>query len=296
MQLADYILLLMQFNLPSSAGISLKPQHFTDICNNDIPVGWFEIHPENYMSDGGLQHTYLKEIASRFPLSMHGVGMSLGSANGINEEHLFALKKLIDRYHPAQVSEHLSWSHWNQHYLNDLLPLPYTEEALSLTANNILRVQDALKRHILIENPSSYIEYDNNEFDEPEFISSLIKKTDCKLLLDVNNVFVSASNMNFDPYAYLGKIPFTDIKEIHLAGHSIMPLIEGKTIRVDNHGSKVCEEVWKLFEYTIKTAQSKIPTLIEWDTEIPSLEILVEQASTANKVMEKALRENEENS
>lgn len=286
----------MQFDLPSSAGVCLKSQHFQEICDTTPEIPWFEIHPENYMSEGGLHHKFLSQINNHYPLSMHGVGLSLGSSNGVCKNHLVELKKLIDRYNPAQVSEHLSWSHWNHNFLNDLLPLPYTEESLNLTISNIINTQDAINRTILIENPSSYIEFNDNAYSEPEFLSLLTEKTDCYLLLDINNIFVSAQNMNFDPYTYLNEIPFKKVKEIHLAGHTVMPLIKGKTIRVDDHGSQVCEEVWKLFEYAVQLAGHRIPTLIEWDTNIPSFEILIGQATRANNAMDQALTDNRSNS
>lgn len=275
--------------LPNKSGISLKPKHYQEIIDTQPDIGWFEVHPENYMSAGGVNHKFLQQINNQYPISMHGVGMSLGSADGLNKEHLDELKTLVDLYQPALISEHLAWSHWKQNYFNDLLPFPYTDESLQITVNNIHQVQDYLGRNILIENPSVYLAFGNNDYSEADFISELIKKTDCQLLLDVNNIFVSAKNTGFSTEEYISTIPLHHVKEIHLAGHSVMPLTEEKNIHIDNHGSKVSDEVWQLFKYTIQQAKREIPTLIEWDTDIPSLSTLLEEALKAEQAMKESL-------
>ena len=271
--------------LPHGVGVSLKPDHYNFFIESPGSIDWLEVHPENYMTDG-IALSYLEQIAVNIPLSMHGVGMSLGSADGVSADHLIKLKALVERYQPAQVSEHLSWSHWNQNYFNDLLPLPYTDETLELVTTNIQQVQEKLDRTILIENPSAYIEFKNNTYSETEFLKLLTQKTGCGLLLDINNIFVSCDNMGHDSYKYLDQIPQESVGEIHLAGHAVMPLIEDKTIRVDDHGSKVKEEVWKLYEYFCQQHQKKFPTLIEWDTNIPEIYTLLTEAGKAKTILE----------
>jgi len=270
-------------SLPPRSGISLKPQHYTDIIKTQPDIGWVEIHPENYFCAGGPPHRYLEKICEYYPLSMHGVGLSLGSTNGVTESHLNALQKLVQRYQPAQVSEHIAWSHWNQQYSNDLLPLPYTKESLEILCDNIEKVQTQLGRRILIENPSTYISFPENEFLEEDFINLVCKRSGAGLLLDINNVFVSAWNNNFDPSHYIDTINKNCIGEIHLAGHSITPLNNGKTLRIDDHSSEVKTEVWQLFEYFLSITQVPAPVLIEWDGDIPPLINLVGEAEKAEK-------------
>lgn len=268
-------------SLPRDCGLSLKAEHFSTILRDLPPVGWFEIHPENYMGDGGPMHRYLRAIREHYPLSMHGVGMSLGSADGIRQEHLTQLKSVVSHYQPEQVSEHLAWSHWNGVFLNDLLPLPYTEESLAVVCNNVDRVQSLLNRRILVENPSTYIDFSRGDYSEPEFISLLCKKTGCGALLDINNVFVSAQNNDFDPSDYLNQFPLEAVGEIHLAGHSVVDLTENKKIRIDDHGSPVIDEVWNLFDQVIARMQTPPPVLIEWDTDIPEFNSLLAEAEKA---------------
>lgn len=275
--------------LPHGTGISLKPQHYQEILEDKPKIPWLEIHPENYMGMGGPPHFYLEKIRSQYPLSMHGVGMSLGSADGIDTNHLDKLKALVDRYQPEQVSEHLSWSHWNEHYMNDLLPLPYTEDSLQCVANNIDRVQVALGRNILIENPSTYIAFDKQDYSETDFFSALVKKTGCGLLLDINNVFVSAYNNSFDAYEYIDQYPRQEVNEIHLAGHSLKTLTNEKKIRIDDHGSPVGEEVWELYNYFQTLEKRLFSTLIEWDTDTPELCVLLQEARSADEIMQSSL-------
>jgi len=271
--------------LPPHIGIGLKAQHYEELLNiaPEHAPGWLEVHPENYMGAGGLPHDYLTRLADRYALSMHGVGMSLGSADGVDETHLQRLKILVDRYQPAQVSEHLSWSHWNATFLNDLLPLPYTKESLAFITANIQKVQDTLGRTIIIENPSTYIDFKRSDYSEPDFFKRIVATTGCGLLLDINNVFVSASNNTFDPYQYIDDYPTPYVEEVHLAGHSIKPLTDTKSIRIDDHGSPVRPEVWHLFDHFIRKVGRALPTLIEWDTDIPELTTLLHEASMARQ-------------
>ncbi len=283
----------MQINkLPPAAGIGLKAQHYQDLLDHPASAAWLEIHPENYMGAGGPPHRYLAALSEHFPLSMHGVGMSLGSIDGIDSQHLQRLKTLVDRYQPTSVSEHLSWSHWNSVFLNDLLPLPYTHESLDVVCNNIDKVQTTLGRRILIENPSTYIDFKHSDFTEAEFFKQIVSRCDCRLLLDINNVFVSGSNNQFDPYLYLEHYPRQFVQEIHLAGHSLQHLSNGCEIRIDDHGSEVQSEVWQLFDYFFSLEPRAIATLIEWDSDIPPLATLLAQAEKANTHMRKAVAQN----
>lgn len=279
------------YNLPARSGIGLKAQHYQDIIEHQPDVGWFEIHAENYMGDGGPPHAYLNKICETYPLSIHGVGLSLGSASGINSEHLERFKTLTQRYQPAQISEHLSWSQHDNIFLNDLLPLPYTEDTLYIFQNNIDQVQDVLNQTILIENPSAYIGFNNNTLEEPEFLNQLCQKTGCGLLLDINNIYVSAHNQKFSAHDYLLAIDDKNVKEIHLAGHATQTLSNNNTLKIDDHGSEICDEVWQLYETFINHKQKAYPTLIEWDTNIPDINTLLAEAQQAEKRMHKLLTE-----
>ena len=249
-------------------------------------VGWFEVHPENYMGRGGPPHKYLTQIRNHYPLSMHGVGMSLGSASGIDESHLKALCELVRRYEPEQVSEHLSWSHINGTFLNDLLPLPYHQESLQIMSANIDKVQNTLGQAILVENPSTYIAFSTSSWSEPDFLHELVKRTGCGLLMDVNNIYVSACNQGFDPYDYLANFPVTAVGEIHLAGHSIQN-IDGVEIRIDDHGSPVKDSVWDLQEAALVRLGKPCPVLIEWDTDSPELSVLLHEAVKSENLIKK---------
>ncbi len=264
-------------------GVSLKSDHYSAILADRPALSFFEIHAENYMSDGGAHHRCLEEIADSYAISIHGVGLSLGSAEGLDRKHLQRFKEVVDRYNPALVSEHLAWSVQGGTYLNDLLPLPLTSECLRVVSNNINQFQDALGRKILVENPSSYVSFSESEFEEAEFLCRLAQTTGCGLLLDINNVYVSGKNMGWDPRGYLQTIPADLIGEIHLAGHEVKQF-EGGEIRIDDHGSEVCRGVWKLYSEVIERIGSK-PTLIEWDTNIPSFEQLYNQAHQAASIM-----------
>ncbi|MCJ8311925.1 MAG: DUF692 domain-containing protein [Saccharospirillaceae bacterium] len=272
--------------LPTKSGIGLKPQHYEQILKQQPDIAWFEIHPENYFGNGGPAHHFLTKIAQDYPISMHGVGLSLGSANGLNKTHLKRLKKLVDRYQPAVFSEHLAWCENNNQYFNDLLPLPYNEESLEIFIKNVLDTQDTLKRSILIENPSIYIQTPN-QMSEIEFLNELIKKTDCGLLLDINNVYVSAFNLGFNPQDYLDHFPTHAVQEIHLAGHSDK-VLDKQPVKIDDHGSVVCNDVWQLYEHFINK-HGAISTQIEWDSNTPELNIWLDEAKKSDFIINNTL-------
>ena len=276
--------------LPCSVGISLKAQHYQEVLDSKPDVGWFEVHPENYMGAGGLPHKFLAEVHQHYPLSMHGVGLSLGSADGIETNHLSALKSTVDKHQPQQVSEHLAWSHWNQTFLNDLLPFPYTGEFLEVVIRNVELIQETLQQKILIENPSAYLAFTDSYLNETEFLQQVCQRTGCGLLLDVNNVYVSAKNQDFSTENYLAEYPMEYVGEIHLAGHA-QDSVEGKTLLIDDHGSPVIDTVWDLFSQTLALLKKPCPALIEWDTNIPELQTLVEEAKKAEKLIAKVLAE-----
>ena len=269
--------------LPARSGVCLKAQHYQTILDDAPDTGWFEIHPENYMGAGGLPHKYLAAIHERYPLSMHGVGMSLGSADGIDDRHLRELRELERRYRPEALSEHLAWSRFDSVYVNDLLPVPYHAESLRLIADNIDKVQQALGRPIMIENPSAYVGFVDHACTEPEFLAALAARTGCGILLDVNNVFVSACNLGFDPYAYIRAVPPGIVGEMHLSGHAIQA-IEDTEVRIDDHGSPVKQPVWELYQFTLRHLGRYVPTLIEWDTDIPALHVLLAEAARADAI------------
>lgn len=267
------------------AGVSLKHQHFAEILEKRPDVAFFEVHAENFMSAGGAHHRYLEAICDDYTLSVHGVGMSLGSAEGVDTDHLKKFARVVERYRPWLVSEHLAWSKDGGVYLNDLLPLPLNVESLKVVVENVSRVQDVLGRKILIENPSAYMSFKSTDMPEPEFLSELCEQSGCGLLLDVNNVFVSGKNMNWDIEAYLKDIPASLVGEIHLAGHTLKQLGNGQEIRIDDHGSTVAPEVWTLFERLTDRVGLR-PTLVEWDTNVPALDVLLTEAGRAADIME----------
>lgn len=280
----------VQGPVPATAGIGLKSVHYEEILTRHPCVAWFEIHPENYMGDGGPSHNYLTAIRARYPLSMHSVGLSLGSSCGVDAQHLGRIAKLVNQYEPALVSDHLSWSTFDGHFFNDLLPLPYTLEALDIVAQNVGRVQDTLKRQILVENPSSYLAFANSEMSEPAFLGALVRRSGCALLLDVNNVYVSARNHGWDANAYIATIPANAVREIHVAGH-LVEHVDGTAIHVDDHGSPVCPAVWDLYRQAI-AACGRVPTLVEWDANIPALDLWLAEAATADRIAAGAIARN----
>ena len=266
-------------------GVGLKSEHYGHVLEASPDVAFFEVHAENYMMDGGAHHRYLQAIAERYRLSVHGVGMSLGSAEGLDRAHVARFKGLVERYSPWLISEHLAWSRAGKTYLNDLLPLPLTEESLSTVADNIAMLQDALGRKLLVENPSSYMAFTSSDIPEPEFLTRLADQTGCGILLDVNNVYVSGKNMGWDVAAYLDAIPSALVGEIHLAGH-LLKDVDGVPLRIDDHGSRVTDDVWHHFENLIARIGPR-PTLVEWDTDIPDFKTLKAEAHQARAIMDK---------
>ena len=271
---------------PDRAGVGLKPEHYRTVLETRPDLGWFEVHPENYMVEGGPPLRYLEAVRADYPISLHGVGMSLGSCEPPPRDHLDRLRALVDRFEPFVVSEHLSWSRIGDRFLADLLPAPMTREALDVMAGNVARAQDHLRRPILVENPSTYLRFDREEIPEPEFLAELARRTGCGLLLDVNNLFVCASNHAFDPHAWLDAFALEAVEEIHLAGHAVDDA-DGCAIRVDDHGSAVAEEVWGLYREVIGR-RGPAPTLIERDANLPPFEALLAEAHLADRAAREA--------
>jgi len=275
--------------LPPLVGIGLKPAHYRDVLDPrpDMPLpAWVEVHPQNYFVDGGPPHRWLSAVAERFPLSFHSVGLSIGTAQGLDEEELDQLAALCARYAPASVSDHLSWSGNADDRYPDLLPIPYTRAALDHVAAQVARVQDRLGRTMLIENPSRYLAFAQDEMDEVEFIHALCRRTGCGLLFDINNVEVSCTNLQLDPHAYIDAIDPALVGEIHLAGHAT-EWHEGRPLLIDDHGSPVTDLTWALFERFVGRAGA-MPVLIEWDTNVPDYAVLMAEAERAASVMARA--------
>jgi uncharacterized protein (UPF0276 family) len=273
--------------VPARAGIGLRAEHHAAIRGARPDVGWLEAHSENYFSSGDASHHALAELRQHYPVSLHGVGLSVGGTDPLDREHLAQLRAAIDRYEPALVSEHLCWSSAGGRHTNDLLPLPFTHEALRHVASRVAEIQDSLCRSVLIENVSSYLEFRGAEMTEWEFLATLSNRTGCGILLDVNNIYVSARNHGFDARDYLSGIPRAAVGEIHLAGHSSREL-EGRTLLVDTHDARVCDEVWQLYAQTIARFGA-VPTLIEWDVDLPALDVLVAEAHMADRIAGEAL-------
>jgi uncharacterized protein (UPF0276 family) len=267
---------LFALSQPSmKVGVSLKHSYYDEVIENQPCIDFFEVHSENYMSEGGCSLAALVAIREFYPISLHGVSLSLGMATGLDQDHLNRLKKLIQKIDPFLVSDHLSWSRVGGVYLNDLLPLPYTKESLKVLSDHIGEVQDFLCRPLLIENPSSYLYFSTSDYSEQQFLAELVKRTGCKLLLDVNNIYVSSYNNNFDPKQYIDEIPLNVVEEIHLAGHN-----RNQKFYIDDHGCKIHPDVWDLYKKAL-IRFGNIPTLIEWDSNVPKLSVLLEEAETA---------------
>ena len=264
----------------TGAGIGLRAEHYQTILENRPNIPWFEVLTDNYMVAGGLPLYHLEKVCEHYPLSFHGVGLSLGSADPINKHYLNKLKQLAERFKPAQISDHLSWVSLNNHYAHELLPFPYTREAVNIISDKINQVQDYLGHPLLVENPSTYLAFNCSEMTEPEFINALIDKTDCELLIDINNVFVSASNHDFDSNEYIRQIPAHKVKEIHLAGYD-----DRGAYLYDTHGHRVHDSVWDLYKNALLQF-GEVPTLIEWDTDIPSFGVLQQEAAKAQQLID----------
>jgi uncharacterized protein (UPF0276 family) len=273
--------------LPARGGVGLKPEHFRAIVEGWPDIGFFEVHAENYMVAGGPFHHYLTRIRERYPLSIHGVGLSIGGDGALDEAHLDRLAALLDRYQPESFSEHLAWSSHGSVFLNDLLPVPYHRATLDRVCEHIDRVQSRLKRTMLLENPATYVEFDSSTMSEAEFIAEVLRRTGCGLLLDVNNAHVACTNHGRDPYAYIRALPLACVGEIHLAGFAEDMDAAGDPLLIDSHGSPVARVVWDLYRTTLGLT-GPVATLIERDNDIPAFDILAAEARQAEAIMKRA--------
>ncbi len=283
--------------IPARAGFGLRHRHFTELfaLKEDKPEAWqqlkntiwFEVHTENYFGDGGLPRRFLEKVRADFPLSLHGVGLSLGSAEGMDRDHLEKVAAVVEAYAPGLVSEHLSFSKAKGHFLNDLLPVPYHPASLELFCRHIDQTQDRLKRQILIENPSTLLGYKESSMREADFLAALVERTGCGILLDINNIYVSAHNLGDAPLDYFEGFPFAAVQEFHLAGHR-QEVSEAGSLLIDDHGSQVSDPVWQLFDQSLGFFDRAIPCLIEWDTDVPCLQTLSDQAALAQQHLDAA--------
>ena len=275
--------------LPLRAGLGLKPEHFRDILDTRPDLGFFEVHAENYMVDGGPFHHYLGVIRRDYALSIHGVGLSIGGESPLDEAHLDRLAALLERYAPQSFSEHLAWSSHGENFLNDLLPVPYHAATLARVCAHIDRVQERLGRRMLLENPATYVEFAASTMSETDFIGEVVRRTGCGLLLDVNNVYVSCTNHGRDPYACIDALPLRATGEIHLAGFARDTDAAGDPLLIDSHGAPVAQAVWNLYRYTLART-GPLPTLIERDNDIPDFPVLFAEARQADGLLAEAVR------
>lgn len=270
--------------VPSRAGLGLKAEHYNVILEARPDVGFFEVHAENYMGAGGPPHRYLRAIAELYPISIHGVGLSIGGSLPLDKDHLCRLRNLLARYNPGLFSEHLAWSTHDGAFFHDLLPLPYTSSTLRHVCDHIDEVQSTLSRQMLLENPSTYVQYAESTYAEVDFIREVANRTDCGLLLDVNNVYVASTNQQWNPESYIASFPLTKVQEIHLAGFREESDERGRPLVIDTHDRPVSEIVWSLFKSVIQRV-GPLPTLIEWDAAIPRWKVLLCQAELAESVL-----------
>ena len=270
--------------IPARGGVGLKAEHYRTIVETLPDVGFFEVHAENYMGAGGPPHRYLSAIRERYPLSLHGVGLSIGADRPLDEDHLQRLKRLIERYRPGLFSEHLAWSSHDSSFLNDLLPVPYTAETLTRVIEHIDQVQNALRRQMLLENPSTYLAFAESTYSEIDFIAEVVRRTGCGLLLDVNNVYVASTNQEWDPIAYIEAYPLAHVQEIHIAGYTREADDKGRPLLIDTHNRPVEEIVWSLYAHAV-TLIGPVPTLIEWDADVPDWPTLKREADRAEAIM-----------
>jgi uncharacterized protein (UPF0276 family) len=271
--------------IPARTGVGLKADHYRTIIETRPDVGFFEVHAENYMGAGGPPHRYLTAIRDNYPLSLHGVGLSIGAGRPLDQEHLKRLKALIDRYEPVLFSEHLAWSSHGARYLDDLLPAPYTDETLAYICEHIDQVQTRLGRQMLLENPSTYIRFEESTWREPDFIREIVRRAGCGLLLDVNNVYVACTNQQWDAQDYIDDFPLNHVQQIHLAGHSRQIDEQDRPLLIDSHDQRVHQRVWRLFSQVIGRIGA-IPTLIEWDANVPEWSGLKAEAALADALMD----------
>ncbi len=272
--------------LPQGPGVGYKPQHYSDILTDPGPVQWLEIHAENYMGDGGRPIAQLRHLAEAFPISVHGVGLSIGGEGRLDREHLSRLAHLVEWLGPASFSEHLAWSTHESAFMNDLLPLPYTQATLTRVCDHIDELQEAIGRPMLLENPSTYLAFAESEMSETDFLRAVARRTGCGLLLDVNNVFVSATNQQTDPRAYIDDFPLGAVGEIHLGGHDEDADDEGAPLLIDSHGREIADPVWALLDHTLARS-GPLPVLIEWDNDVPEWPVLAAEAARAARHLAK---------
>jgi len=273
--------------LPRRAGVGFKPEHFAEINACRQPVGFFEVHAENYMGAGGPPHAQLGRLREDYALSIHGVGLSIGSTQPLDKDHLARLKTVCDRYQPQSFSEHLAWSTHDSVFLNDLLPLPYTDATLRSVIEHIDHVQNTLKRQMLLENPATYLLFAESTIGETDFLAEVVRRTGCGLLLDVNNVFVASTNHRLNPRDYLARFPVEAVSEIHLSGHSETTDDQGAILLIDSHDTPVKDPVWELYEELIGRI-GPVASLIEWDNDVPAWSVLRSEAEAADAVLDRS--------
>lgn len=273
--------------LPRRAGVGFKPGHFPAINAHDQPVGFFEVHAENYMGQGGPPHAQLGRLRENYALSVHGVGLSIGSMQPLDSVHLARVKNVCDRYEPESFSEHLAWSTHESVFLNDLLPLPYTDTTLKQVVEHVHQVQDVLRRQMLLENPATYLAFEETTWKESDFLAEIARRTGCGLLLDVNNVYVASTNHDLDPRTYLADFPVEHVREVHLSGHSKAIDEKGARLLIDSHDTAVMNEVWVLYEELVDRI-GPVATLIEWDNDVPDWPTLCAEAKAADAVLARA--------
>jgi uncharacterized protein (UPF0276 family) len=274
---------------PCRSGVGFKPEHFQAIIAEEPEIGFFEVHAENYMGAGGPPHAQLTALRERYPLSLHGVGLSIGATRPLDRDHLYRLKALSHRYQPMLFSEHLAWSSHNEAFLADLLPLPYTQETLSRVADHVDEVQEVMGRRMLLENPATYLLFEESTVSEVDFLSEVVKRTGCGLLLDINNVFVSAANHQTSAESYLRDFPLDVVGEIHLAGHAAATDETGAALLIDAHDRPVADPVWTLYESVLLRTEGR-PTLIEWDNDVPAWPLLHAEARHAQDLLSRHAR------
>ena len=276
---------LPKLPLRPRAGAGFKPEHLSAIRSSGLQAAFFEVHAENYMGKGGAPHAQLQALRQDYPLSVHGVGLSIGAPGPLDRAHLMRLKQVAERYEPVLVSEHLAWSTHDDTYFNDLLPLPYTRETLERVCDHIDEIHELLNRRLLLENPSTYVQFETSDMEETEFVAAIARRTGCGLLLDVNNVHVSATNHDFDAISYLNRFPLHLVGEIHLAGHATEEDSFGRPLLIDAHDRPVNDAVWSLYRHVIALA-GPVPTLIEWDNDLPEWPVLASEMQAANTILD----------
>jgi len=276
--------------IPASAGIGLRGPHMAEILSDRPRLSWVEVHPENYFRNHPARDA-LARVRRDTPVSLHGVALSLGSFDGLDRDHLRNLRRLADEIGAGLISEHLAWSRIGKTYLNDLLPLPYTEETLEIVCRNVDQAQEALGRQLLVENPSSYLRFEHSCIAEPDFLIEIAARTGCGLLCDVNNIFVTTENFDLDPVRYIDALPPAAIGEVHVSGH-FKSQREGKKLLIDDHGDRVCDEVWALFAHAMRRFGPK-PVMIEWDKALPRLAMLQAEADRADQITQDIFAEND---